>query len=183
VGETSWDLTGGLTVTGPSGGIALFGTGYGDTITGGSGDDTIYAYGGNDTVNGGSGADYIYGGDGNDVLSGGGGADTLYGNAGADTFLFLHANALGTSVGIADFNTGQDDKIDIADVLDGYWNGTDPIADFVALTTSGLDTLLRVDLDGTGGTYSLTQIATIQGVTGLSLNDLISNDNLIVQAA
>lgn len=33
---------------------------------------------------------------------------------------------------------------------------------------SGSDTALSVDLDGTGSTYSMTQIATITGVTDLT---------------
>jgi len=36
------------------------------------------------------------------------------------------------------------------------------------MTTSGNDSILKVDRDGTGGTYSFTQIAIIEGVTGLT---------------
>ncbi len=164
--STTWDLTGGLTLTGDNGGGGWTGTPFGDTITGGTGADNIYGFGGND------------------ILYGAGGADTLNGGAGADTFLFESATALGASVTVADFNTGQNDVIDIADVLEGYYDsGFDAIADFVTLTTSGYDTLLSVDLDGTGVTYSATQIATLSNVTGLSLATLITNDNLIVEAA
>lgn len=38
-GHTSWDLTGGLALTGDNSGDYLYGTGYGDVITGGTGDD------------------------------------------------------------------------------------------------------------------------------------------------
>ncbi len=50
----------------------------------------------------------------------------------------------------------------------------------MSLTTSGSNTLLKVDLDGTGGSYSPTQIATLSGITGLNLNDLITDGNLVV---
>ena len=66
-------------------------------------------------------------------------------------------------------------------MLDGHYDPVnDAIADFVSLTTSGSDTLLKVDLDGAGVTFSPTQIASITGVIGLDLNDLISDGNLIV---
>jgi hypothetical protein len=48
------------------------------------------------------------------------------------------------------------------------------------LTTSGINTHVNIDLDGTGGTYSPTDIATIYNETGLDLATLITNGNLIV---
>jgi hypothetical protein len=46
--------------------------------------------------------------------------------------------------------------------------------------TSGSNTLLKVNLDGTGGTYSPTTIATIEGLTALSLSTLITDHHLII---
>jgi hypothetical protein len=107
-------------------------------------------------------------------------ATNYYGVSRADTFM-LQAAALGGTNTIENFNTAQGDKIDITAVLDGHYNPVnDAIADFVSLTVSGADTLLKVDLDGTGGTYAPTQIATIHGVTGLNLEALISDHHLIV---
>jgi Ca2+-binding RTX toxin-like protein len=136
-------------------GIAnVTGSSHDDTITGDSNDNALYGNGGNDYITGG---------------------------AGADTFLFKGATALTGVTTIADFTTGDGDKIDIADVLQGHYDPmTDAITDFVSLTTSGSDTLLKVDLDGTGGTYSPTTIALIHGVTGLDVATLISDSNLIV---
>jgi Ca2+-binding RTX toxin-like protein len=181
--NTVWDLTGGLTITGTSGSENLYGTAYDDTINGMGGADNLYGNAGNDTLNGGSSAEYLYGGPGNDVLVGNGGADYVNGGAGADIFVFKAASALGASVTIADFNTGDGDRIDISDVLSGHYNPLqDAIDDFVTMTTSGSNTLLKVDLDGTGGTYSPTQIATITGVTGLNVDDLVSSGHLLVAA-
>jgi len=102
---------------------------------------------------------------------------------GADTFLFKAATALLAPATIGDFNTGAGDKIDISDVLQGHYDSVrDAIADFVYLTTSGSDTLVKVDLDGTGTAYSPTAIATIQGVTGLDLDSLIADHHLIVSS-
>jgi Ca2+-binding RTX toxin-like protein len=152
-------------------------------LTGGTGTDTMYGNGGNDTLVGGAGNDSLYGGSGNDILTGDGGTDYLNGGAGADIFVFKAATALSASDTIADFNTGDGDRIDISDVLSGHYNPLqDAIDDFVTLTTSGSNTLLKVDLDGTGGTYSPTQIATITGVTGLNVDDLVSSGHLLVAA-
>jgi Ca2+-binding RTX toxin-like protein len=231
---TTWDLTGGLHITGDNSGDFLYGTAYNDTIVGGSGSDYLYANGGDDVIMPGGGYNYVDGGDGNNtvdysnasagitidlsahstsdngdgghdtlyniqnvngssyadtitgdsndnILYGGGGNDSLTGGSGADTFLFKAATAFSGSATITDFNTTQNDKIDINDVLQGHYHPlTDAISDFVQLVTSGSNTLLKVDLDGTGGIYSPTTIATIQGVTGLSLSTLISDHHLIV---
>jgi Ca2+-binding RTX toxin-like protein len=180
-GHTTWDLTGGLTLTGSTSAENLCGTAYGDTIYGLGGSDYLYGNAGNDTLVGGTGGDHLYGGPGDDSLQGNGGTDYLYGDAGADTFIFKAASAFSGNATIEDFNTSDGDKIDISDVLQGHYDPVhDAIADFVSLTTSGSNTLLKVDLDGTGGTYSPTQIATIQGVTGLDLETLISDHHLII---
>jgi hypothetical protein len=66
-------------------------------------------------------------------------------------------------------------------VLAGHYDPVhDAIADFASLTTSGINTHVNIDLDGTGGTYSPTNIATIYNETGLDLATLITNGNLIV---
>jgi len=66
-------------------------------------------------------------------------------------------------------------------VLAGHYDPVhDAIADFVSLTTSGINTHVNIDLDGTGGTYSPTNIATSYNETGLYLATLITNGNLIV---
>ena len=61
--HTTWDLTGGLTLTGvDSGNDGLYGTDYNDTISGMGGNDTLYGNGGDDTLIGGAGTDYLVGG-------------------------------------------------------------------------------------------------------------------------
>jgi Ca2+-binding RTX toxin-like protein len=142
---------------------------------------------GNDTlafipnVTGSSFDDSITGDSNDNILYGNGGNDYITGGAGAETFLFKGATAFTGVTTVADFNTGQGDKIDIADVLQGHYDPmTDAITDFVSLVTSSSNTLLKVDLDGTGGTYSPTTIALIHGVTGLDVATLIGDSNLVV---
>jgi|GEM_PF-4226811 len=151
-----------------------------DTITGNSSDNLIYLGAGNDIGYGNGGSDTIYGGDGNDTLDGGDGLDTLIGGAGADTFVFHAATAFNNIDVVSDFTTSENDKIDISDLLTGYHAGTDDINDCVHLTVNGSDTQLSVDLDGTGSAHSMAQIATLTGVTGLNIDTLVANGNLVI---
>ena len=101
------------------------------------------------------------------MLYGGGGSDPLTGGTGADTFMFKPLTAMSAAATIMDFHTSQNDKIDLSDLLEGHYDPAhDAIAEFIQLTTSGSDTLLKVDLDGTGTGHSPVRIATIHGVTG-----------------
>jgi hypothetical protein len=82
---------------------------------------------------------------------------------------------------VQDFSTSQGDKIDIKDLLSGYDPVHDAITDFVQITTSGSDSILKVDTDGTGTGATWQQIATIVGVTGLTDEAaLVSSGNLVV---
>jgi Ca2+-binding RTX toxin-like protein len=125
----------------------------------------------NDTITGSSAAN---------VIDGGGGTDTIYGGSGADTFMFKAATALSASVTIADFSKSDGDKIDISDVISAYDPLQNAINNHVQAATSGSDTVLKVDIDGTGTAHTWQQIATITGVTGLTASDLIHDGNLIV---
>jgi len=158
----------------------ILGKGGNDTITAGGGADDVHGGSGNDTISGEGGNDLLHGGDGNDTLYGGDGLDTLFGGAGEDVFVFEAASAFNNIDVIEDFDIAND-AIDLSDVLSAYDPMTDLITDWVEMTTSGSDTILKVDRDGTGGTYSLAQIATIQGVTGLTNEEaLVSGGQLLV---
>jgi Ca2+-binding RTX toxin-like protein len=156
---TVWDITNGFTLTGTNntGTEYGYGTGFGDIIRGMGGTDILYGNRGDDT---------LYAGDG---------TDTLYGGAGIDTFAFVSNTNSDT---IADFNLSQSDKIDISDLLQGYDPLTHAITDFVEITTSGSNSILKVDVDG--GANNFVQIATISGVTGLTDEAaLVSSGHLI----
>lgn len=162
------------------------GTAGNDTITGTASDDTIIGHAGNDTIDGAGGNDAIHGGDGNDILKGGAGTDllhggvgddtlygqdgldTLFGGAGADTFVFEAVSAYNNIDVIKDFSLSGADKLNLANLLTSYNPLTHAIEDFVRITESGGNSLLAVDRDGTGTTYGFQQIATIEGVLGLT---------------
>jgi Ca2+-binding RTX toxin-like protein len=167
-----------LTLTGTS---AINGTGnaLNNSIVGNSANNTLSGGDGNDTLYGGNGNDTLQGGNHNDLLRGDAGLDTLTGGSGADTFEFRVESAFSDIDVITDFNTGQNDALSIADLLTGYSAGLSDINDFCSIVVSGSNSQLFVDRDGLGSTYSSQQIATLNGVTGLDVDTLLLNNNLI----
>ena len=155
--------------------------------TGGAGTDTlsnfeaIFASAFNDTLTGSSAANTINGGAGNDLIVGGLGADILTGGLGADTFQFLSTGLDANFDRITDFGTAQADKIDVKNILVGFDAVTSAITDFIEFTTSGANTVVKVDRDGAGTTYGWQQIAQLDNVTGLTDEAALrASGNLIV---
>ncbi len=158
----------------------MYGYGGNDLIRSYDGDDILYGGDGNDDLRGDVGNDILYGENGNDVLTGGGDNDTLYGGAGidtmtgglgADTFVFESASAFSNIDTITDFKQSDNDKLDISDILEGYYNyGVDVITDFVQITQSGTTAYLSINQSGSGG-GSYTQIATLTGLGTQNLTD------------
>ncbi|TRW96279.1 type I secretion C-terminal target domain-containing protein [Paracoccus sp. M683] len=160
-------------------------SGYGTTfwlanienVIGRSGNDTITGSSGANKLEGRDGNDTLIGGGGDDLLLGGNGSDTLSGGTGADTFRLLNGES-GTDT-IADFNTGQGDVLDLADLLDLFDPMSDVITDFVEITTSGSNSLVKVDADGGANNFVLK--VTLNGVTGLTDEAaLVTSGNLLV---
>lgn len=137
-----------------------------DNISGGADSDILLGQEGADIISGDAGNDFIMGGAGNDYIAGGDGLDDLYGEGGADTFVF-DATAFNNVDTIHDFSTGSADRLDISDILDGFYNpGTDAITDFVRITDNGTHSFLSVDQNGGGNSF--TQIAQLSGVTNIA---------------
>ncbi len=118
-----------------------------------------------------SGKDTLYGTSGDDKINGFGGGDDLYGGHGADLFVF---SKISHGVDhIKDFNAGEGDTLDVSALLHGFDPVTDAINKFVFATTSGGNTIISVDPDGSGNISHATQIAVLENVTGVSVEDLI----------
>lgn len=163
-----------------------------DILSGEWGNDLVEGGDGNDKINGGSENDRLYGGNGNDIITSGGslgdidylyggdGLDTLKSGAGSDTFVFEMASAFNNRDIIESFNPSGNDRIDISDLLTDYNSGTDDIHSFVKLVYSGTDAILSVDRDGTDSAYGFDQVALISNKSGLDLDNLLLNGNMIV---
>lgn len=138
----------------------------------GSGNST--RAGGDDVIYGGAGDDLIFGQEGDDVIYGGLGNDVIYGGSGADSFVFMDANE-GVDT-IKDFSVAEGDILDISNILTGFDPLTDALTDYVNVTGSGADTIVQIDVTGTGANFQT--IAILEGVS-VDLDALTTNGNLI----
>lgn len=124
------------------------------------------------------GDDLLIGSNFDDTLTGTAGSDILVGGLGADRFVY-HAAGGGNDT-ITDFNAGQGDALDIRDVLAGYNPSTSSLADFVRLDQSGGNSVVSVDADGPANGSNFVPLATLQGVSGLLLEDLVASGNVLL---
>ena len=71
--------------------------------------------------------------------------------------------------------------INLTDILTGYDPLTDAISDFVQLVNNGANTEILVDSDG--GADAFVAIASIQGGISETIDDLMTNGNLVVDTS
>lgn len=180
--NTTWNMTGGLTLTATSDNQSLYGTSVGgDTLTALGNNDYLYAYAGNNTLTGAnSETNNLYGGSGNDTFVDGGGTATnyMYAGSGVDTFKIESGSS---STDVYNFNTSNGSTIHVEDVLSGYDPVADALANWVQTSTSGGNTIVSVDTTGSG--HFTNALVTIEGVTGLgSAADMVTHGQLVVHA-
>jgi Ca2+-binding RTX toxin-like protein len=129
------------------------------------------------TLTGGNAADTLSGTVGRDSITGGAGGDMLTGGSGSDLYLYTGPADGGDT--ITDFKAGTGgDVLDISDVLVGYDQGVSIPSSFVNLALSGGNTTVNVNADGIGGDF--VNFTTLQGVSGLLLNDMLAQGNLLL---
>ena len=133
---------------------------------------------GNDVLDGGAGDDILYGEGGDDILIGGAGDDTLNGGTGADTFVFDTFDGVDT---VEDLNFAEGDKLNLSDIIDGYDENVDDLADFIHLVVDqgNMNTILQVNGDGQGNDFET--VAVFEGVAVTDgLEQLVQDGSLIV---
>jgi len=159
-----------LFLTGNNANNTLIGNFLNDTLKGGGGDDVLI---------GNSGWDRLEGNEGNDILYGGRGSDALKGGAGADLFVLdgLNINRPDT---IEDLRIEKGDRLQIKDIL-SFDPINDAITDFVQITQNGADSILSVDVNGAQNGQSFEVAAKILGITGLDVNQLYADGDLIIR--
>ncbi|RVU31184.1 tandem-95 repeat protein, partial [Neptunomonas marina] len=109
----------------------------------------------------------IDGTSGNDILDGTGGVDTfvwLDGESGTDT---INNFTIG--------GPGVGDRLDLSDLLVG--EESNPLSDYLSVSTNGTDTTIEIRPQGSGG--SVEQTIVLDDVTGVTLQDLVNNDQII----
>ncbi|MGY8628421.1 BapA/Bap/LapF family large adhesin [Nitrosomonas europaea] len=134
--------------------------------------------------------DTLIGNAGNDILIGGSGNDMLTGGTGGDVFLWENLNPIDATGGngtdiITDFTIGMigtdanADIIDISRLLVSFDPGTSSVENFLSLTSSGGNTVINIDRDGSNLAYGPTPLVTLNGVT-TDLATLLANNQIIV---
>lgn len=150
-----------------------------ENAKGGQGDDLIIGNALDNKLWGNASSDVLKGDDGEDTLYGGDGHDMLYGGDDADTFVFESGFDESSSDTIADF-LDSEDILELSGLLEGFDSNTSDIADFLEFTTSGGDSTLFVDIDGTGTDHESVLLATFKNVTGLDAETLYNNNQILI---
>ena len=71
--------------------------------------------------------------------------------------------------------------VELTDILvDVYDPLNDAIADFAALTQNGNAIIVSVDRDGVGADYSMQDIAKLEGISDLSLENMVKQGHMII---
>ncbi|WP_296283222.1 SwmB domain-containing protein [uncultured Acinetobacter sp.] len=161
--------------------VRLYGTSGNDTLQGGSLNDILRGGDGVDTLKGNAGNDWLEGGKGNDFLTGGIGSDTaIYhllvandatGGNGTDTWTDFHKGNMTTD--------SEADKIDIAELLGNAAN-IGNIQQYLSVSYDVVkdQTVIQVDRDGTGETYTKSDLLILEHVN-TTLEELIQNQQII----
>ncbi len=160
-----------LSATGSSNADRLIGNAGDNTLLGLDGDDVMEGRDGSDLIQGGVGNDFLFGDDGDDTIIGGTGADFMEGGAGQDTFVFQFSSEFSTDL-ITDFEAGENgDVLDFSAFFDTVdYAGSTPVADgYLSFEQSGADTIVRIDEDGGGDSFSLS--LTLRDVTATDIID------------
>jgi Ca2+-binding RTX toxin-like protein len=167
-----------------------------DFVKAGAGDDTVTAGSGDDVVVGGDGNDQIDGGSGNDILVGGADNDILVGDSGADTLVWRDGDqgepGSPAEDVVLDFNRGDGDVLDLADLLTGENGGN--LTEYLHFEAQpdgdgGTNTVLQISSDGNfnNGNYdAVDQTIVLNGVdlvadfgSDQAIIDALLNNNLV----
>ena len=110
--------------------------------------------------------------------------DVINGSAYGDTLVYHLLNSASATGGNgadtwSNFSLAQGDKIDIHDLLTGWNPATSNIANYLNVTTSGNNTVISIDRDGTGTTYSApTTLVTLENVH-TTLDELVQQNHIV----
>jgi VCBS repeat-containing protein len=192
---SNFDSRAGVTFNGTAGPDVHNGSRGHDKLSGGAGVDMLSGGEGNDQLEGGAEGDTLIGGDGDDTFSDTSGANSQDGGAGDDRFkLVSSGNGVDTLTGgsgrdfyeltnttirfnqahvadvITDFATGPEgDVLQLGSALaslTGYADGQNPFqTGHLRLVADGSDTLLQLDVDGTGSARGFVTMVRLQNVT------------------
>ena len=96
----------------------------------------------------------------------------------ADTFLFQAIAE--SSATITNFNAEEGDAIDLSALIQGQDDVTDAINDFVYIAEENGNTIISVDVDGASGPAEAVEVAKLEDVSGMSVEDMVNSGNIII---
>ncbi|MFL7889265.1 BapA/Bap/LapF family large adhesin [Enterobacter pseudoroggenkampii] len=76
------------------------------------------------------------------------------------------------------FSLAQGDKIDIGDLLVGWDGNTASLGNYIHVTQSGSNTVISIDRDGAGSTYTNTTLVTLDNVQ-TTYDELVNQQHII----
>jgi large repetitive protein len=109
--------------------------------------------------------------------------DVITGSAYGDTLIYHLLNGASATGGNnsdewTNFNLAQGDKIDLRELLTGWDHQASTLGNFIQVSTSGANTVISIDRDGTGSTYNSTTLITLDNVH-TSLTELMQQNHII----
>ncbi|HEY3590613.1 MAG TPA: type I secretion C-terminal target domain-containing protein, partial [Buttiauxella sp.] len=110
-------------------------------------------------------------------------SDVINGSAYGDTLVYHLLNSADATGGNGadtwnNFTLAQGDQINIHDLLVGWNPATSNIANYLTVTTSGNNTVISIDRDGTGATYHATTLVTLEN-THTTLDELVQQNHIV----
>ncbi|WP_034457336.1 BapA/Bap/LapF family large adhesin [Buttiauxella noackiae] len=110
-------------------------------------------------------------------------SDVINGSAYGDTLVYHLLNSADATGGNgadtwSNFTLAQGDQINIHDLLVGWNPATSNIANYLTVTTSGNNTVISIDRDGTGATYHATTLVTLEN-THTTLDELVQQNHIV----
>lgn len=110
-------------------------------------------------------------------------SDVITGSVYSDTLVYHLLNSTSATGGNGadvwhNFNLEQGDRINVHDLLTG-WNGSQStLGNYLNVSTSGNNTVISIDRDGTGSTYTSTTLVTLENVH-TTLDELVQQNHIV----
>ena len=121
-----------------------------------------------DYIKGTGGDNELAGGAGNDLIRGVRGNDTLTGGLGEDTFTWKESDLSGYLDTITDFDA-SDDILQFT-LTENF--SLSNVSDWLNLVEVDGNTIVQIDLDGTGGNYGFSNFVVLENIDDLNLLQL-----------
>jgi hypothetical protein len=115
------------------------------------------------------------------LLIGNAGDDTLKAGYGSDTFDYNATTDGNDTIGGFTMGTGANkDILDLKDLLSGY-TPSSTLSEFITSSESGGNTVINIDANGAAGDAFAADVnITLTGITGIGLQTMIDDGNLVL---